>query len=176
MPLFESSHALEHAGDILGALLDDPAYRQRIHANGDRQEVMLGYSDSNKELGFLAGAWMLQEAQSSMVDAAQARSVELTVFHGRGGAIGRGGGPTNRAILGLAPGSVDGRLKLTEQGEVIAAHYSNATIARRHLEQAVGAVLLASTPEHEARLRRAYGIGAPILAELAATSRRDAHP
>jgi phosphoenolpyruvate carboxylase len=171
VPLFESSHALEHAGDILGALLDEPAYRERIHANGDRQEVMLGYSDSNKELGFLAGAWMLQEAQSSMVDAARARGVELTVFHGRGGAIGRGGGPTNRAILGLAPGSVDGRLKLTEQGEVIAAHYSNATIARRHLEQAVGAVLLASTPEHEARLRRAYEIGAPILAELAATSR-----
>ena len=139
--------------------------------SGDRQEVMLGYSDSNKELGFLAGAWMLQQAQAAMVEAAGARGIELTLFHGRGGAIGRGGGPTNRAILGLAPGSVDGRLKLTEQGEVIAAHYSDPTIARRHLEQAVGAVLLASTPEHEARLRRAYEIGAPILAELAATSR-----
>ncbi len=132
---------------------------------------MLGYSDSNKELGFLAGAWMLQQAQASMVEAAVARGVELTIFHGRGGAIGRGGGPTNRAILGLAPGSVDGRLKVTEQGEVIAAHYSDATIAERHLEQAVGAVLVASTPEHEARLRRAYETGAPILAELAATSR-----
>ena len=106
-----------------------------------------------------------------MVEVARSRGVELTVFHGRGGAIGRGGGPTNRAILGLAPGSVDGRLKLTEQGEVIAANYSDATIARRHLEQMVGAVLLASTPEHEARLRRAYELGEPILAELAATSR-----
>ena len=171
VPLFESSTALEHAGSILAALLDDPAYRDRIRAHDDRQEVMLGYSDSNKELGFLAGAWMLQQAQAAMVEAATARGVELTIFHGRGGAIGRGGGPTNRAILGLAPGSVDGRLKLTEQGEVIAAHYSDATIARRHLEQAVGAVLLASTPEHEARLRRAYETGAPILAELAATSR-----
>jgi phosphoenolpyruvate carboxylase len=171
VPLFESSAALEHTGTILADLLDDPAYRARIRPNGDRQEVMLGYSDSNKELGFLAGAWMLQQAQASMVEAAGSRGVELTVFHGRGGAIGRGGGPTNRAILGLAPGSVDGRLKVTEQGEVIAAHYSNATIARRHLEQAVGAVLLASTPEHEARLRRAYEVGAPMLAELAATSR-----
>ena len=171
VPLFESSAALERAGPILADLLDDPAYRERIRGHGDRQEVMLGYSDSNKELGFLAGAWMLQQAQAAMVEAATARGVELTIFHGRGGAIGRGGGPTNRAILGLAPGSVDGRLKLTEQGEVIAAHYSDATIAERHLEQAVGAVLLASTPEHEARLRRAYDTGAPILAELAATSR-----
>ena len=171
VPLFESSAALESAGSILANLLDDPSYRERIRSRGDRQEVMLGYSDSNKELGFLAGAWMLQQAQASMAEAARSRGVELTIFHGRGGAIGRGGGPTNRAILGLAPGSVDGRLKLTEQGEVIAAHYSDPTIARRHLEQAVGAVLLASTPEHEARLRRAYEIGAPILAELAATSR-----
>jgi phosphoenolpyruvate carboxylase len=171
VPLFESSVALERSGSILAALLDAPAYRDRIRARGDRQEVMLGYSDSNKELGFLAGAWMLQRAQAAMVDAASARDVELTIFHGRGGAIGRGGGPTNRAILGLAPGSVDGRLKLTEQGEVIAAHYSDATIAQRHLEQAVGAVLLASTPEHEARLRRAYEVGEPILTELAVASR-----
>ncbi len=171
VPLFESSQALEQAGSILADLLNEPSYRERIRARGERQEVMLGYSDSNKELGFLAGAWMLQRAQSAMVDVARSRGVELTVFHGRGGAIGRGGGPTNRAILGLAPGSVDGRLKLTEQGEVIAANYSDPTIARRHLEQAVGAVLLASTPEHEARLRRAYDQGAPILAELAATSR-----
>ena len=171
VPLFESSAALENAGSILAELLDDRSYRDRIRPRGDRQEVMLGYSDSNKELGFLAGAWMLQQAQAAMVEAAAERGVELTIFHGRGGAIGRGGGPTNRAILGLAPGSVDGRLKLTEQGEVIAAHYSDATIAERHMEQAIGAVLLASTPEHEARLRRAYQRGAPILGELAATSR-----
>ena len=88
---------------------------------------MLGYSDSNKESGFLAAAWMLHQAQSSLVAAARARGVELTLFHGRGGALGRGGGPTNRAILGQAPGSVDGRLRLTEQGEVIAANYSDPT-------------------------------------------------
>ncbi|MDO8485855.1 MAG: phosphoenolpyruvate carboxylase, partial [Candidatus Limnocylindrales bacterium] len=171
VPLFESSAALEAAGPILAALLDDPSYRAGIASRGDHQEVMLGYSDSNKESGFLAAAWVLQQAQSTLVEAARTRAVELTIFHGRGGAIGRGGGPTNRAILGLAPGSVDGRLKLTEQGEVIAANYSDATIARRHLEQATGAVLLASTPEHAARLDRALTVGTPILNELAATSR-----
>jgi phosphoenolpyruvate carboxylase len=171
VPLFESSEALDAAGPILAALLDDLTYRAGIAARGDHQEVMLGYSDSNKESGFLAAAWMLQKAQSALVEVARSRGVELTIFHGRGGAIGRGGGPTNRAILGLAPGSVDGRLKLTEQGEVIAANYSDPTIARRHLEQATGAVLLASTPEHAARLERALEVGAPILEELATTSR-----
>ncbi len=171
VPLFESSDALGDAGAILGALLDDPSYRARLAARGDRQEVMLGYSDSNKESGFLAAAWMLHQAQSALADAARTRGVELTLFHGRGGALGRGGGPTNRAILGQAPGSVDGRLKLTEQGEVIAANYADATIARRHLEQMTGAVLLASTPEHDARLERALAVGAPILTELAATAR-----
>src|SRR5213075_1020931 len=103
--------------------------------------------------------------------AARERGVELTLFHGRGGALGRGGGPTNRAILGQAPGSVDARLKLTEQGEVIAANYADPTIARRHLEQMTGAILLASTPEHDARLERAIQVGAPILDELALTAR-----
>jgi phosphoenolpyruvate carboxylase len=171
VPLFESSEALGAAGEILGALLDDPSYRPGLEARGDRQEVMLGYSDSNKESGLLAAAWMLHQAQTALVQAARARGVELTLFHGRGGALGRGGGPTNRAILGHAPGSVDGRLKLTEQGEVIAANYADATIARRHLEQVTGAVLLASTPEHDAVLERALADGAPIMTELAATAR-----
>jgi phosphoenolpyruvate carboxylase len=171
VPLFESSEALDAAGPILAALLDDPGYRAGIATRGDRQEVMLGYSDSNKESGFLSAAWMLHKAQSALIAAARSRGVELTIFHGRGGAIGRGGGPTNRAILGLAPGSVDGRLKLTEQGEVVAANYSDPTIARRHLEQATGAVLVASTPEHGARLEQALDVGVPIFDELAATSR-----
>ena len=171
VPLFESSAALGSAGPILAALLDDPTYRSGIADRGDRQEVMLGYSDSNKESGFLAAAWMLHEAQAALAATARDRGVELTLFHGRGGAIGRGGGPTNRAILGQAPGSVDGRLKLTEQGEVIAANYADVTIARRHLEQMTGAVLVASTPEHEARLGRAVAVGAPIMGELASTAR-----
>ena len=171
VPLFESSEALTGAGAILGALLDDPGYRAGLTARGDRQEVMLGYSDSNKESGLLAAAWMLHQAQSSLVAAARSRGVELTLFHGRGGALGRGGGPTNRAILGQAPGSVDGRLRLTEQGEVIAANYSDPTIAQRHLEQMTGAILLASAPEHDARLERALETATPVMDELAATAR-----
>jgi phosphoenolpyruvate carboxylase len=171
VPLFESTETLEVAGSIIAELLDAPIYREGGARRSDRQEVMLGYSDSNKESGFLAAAWMLHRAQAEMNAVARGRGVALTIFHGRGGALGRGGGPTNRAILGLAPGSVDGRLKLTEQGEVIAANYSDPTIARRHLEQMTGAVLLASAPEHVARLERALAVGAPILNELAATSR-----
>ena len=133
-------------GPILDDLLRDPTYRAHLASRGDHLEVMLGYSDSNKESGFLAAAWMLHRAQETLMAVATARGVELTLFHGRGGAIGRGGGPANRAILGSAPGSVAGRLKLTEQGEVIAANYADPAIARRHLEQLTGAVLIASTP------------------------------
>ena len=133
---------------------------------------MLGYSDSNKESGFLAAAWMLHRAQAALSRSPREHGVELTLFHGRGGAIGRGGGPANRAILGSAPGSVDGRLKLTEQGEVIAANYADPAIARRHLEQLTGAVLIASTAEHDAAARRPpCARAAPLLAELAATAR-----
>nr|MBA2299844.1 phosphoenolpyruvate carboxylase [Chloroflexota bacterium] len=171
VPLFESSDALAASGPILDELLCDPAYRRHLSTRGDRQEVMLGYSDSNKESGFLAAAWMLHRAQESLVAVARERGVELTLFHGRGGAIGRGGGPANRAILGGAPGSVDGRLKLTEQGEVIAANYADPAIARRHLEQLTGAALIASTPEHDAAAARALREGGPLMAELADTAR-----
>ena len=171
VPLFESSDALTGAGPLLDALLADPGYRTHLASRGQGQEVMLGYSDSNKESGFLAAAWMLHRAQEALVAVARARNVELTLFHGRGGAIGRGGGPANRAILGGAPGSIDGRLKLTEQGEVVAANYADPAIARRHLEQLTGAVLIASTPEHDAAATAALREGAPILAELATTAR-----
>ena len=172
VPLFESADALAGAGGLLDALLADPAYRAHLRARGDAQEVMLGYSDSNKESGFLAANWLLYRAQEALVATARRHGVELTLFHGRGGAIGRGGGPTNRAILAQAPGSVDGRLKLTEQGEVIAAHYADSTIAQRHLEQVTAAV--------PARLHagaRARGGARPprparaTMAELAAISR-----
>ena len=171
VPLFESSDALARAGPILDELLRDPAYRAHLATRGDRQEVMLGYSDSNKESGFLAAAWMLHRAQEALVAVARERGVELTLFHGRGGAIGRGGGPANRAILGGAPGSVDGRLKLTEQGEVIAANYADPAIARRHLEQLTGAALIASTPEHDAAAADALREGGPLMSELADTAR-----
>jgi phosphoenolpyruvate carboxylase len=114
---------------------------------------------------------MLHRAQVELVEVARRHAVELTIFHGRGGAIGRGGGPTNRAILGSAPGAVDGRLKLTEQGEVIAANYADPAIARRHLEQLTGAVLLASTPDHDRRSAAARREGGPVMTELAGAAR-----
>jgi phosphoenolpyruvate carboxylase len=171
VPLFESSEALLAAGPILDELLADPAYHAHLAARGDRQEVMLGYSDSNKESGFLAAAWMLHRAQVELVEVARRHGVELTIFHGRGGAIGRGGGPTNRAILGSAPGAVDGRLKLTEQGEVIAANYADPAIARRHLEQMTGAVLIASTDEHDEAAAGALRAGRAMMDELSDTAR-----
>ena len=171
VPLFESADALEQAGPILDELLTNAEYRRHLETRGNRQEVMLGYSDSNKESGFLAANWLLYRAQSALVEAAHRHGVELTLFHGRGGAIGRGGGPSHRAIRAQAPGSVDGRLKLTEQGEVIAARYANPDIAARELELVTGAVLLASTPDQDETIQAAAASGAPIVDELAARAR-----
>ncbi|MEO8229639.1 MAG: phosphoenolpyruvate carboxylase [Chloroflexota bacterium] len=170
VPLFESADALVGCAAILDDLLADPIYRGHLLSRDDRQEVMLGYSDSNKESGFLAANWLLYRAQEALVATARRHGLELTLFHGRGGAIGRGGGPTNRAILAQAPGSIDGRLRMTEQGEVIAANYANPAIARRQLEQLTAAVLLASTPEHDHRVAAAGAAGAAAIDELAATS------
>ncbi len=171
VPLLESADALGGAAELLDALLSDPAYREHLRARGDTQEVMLGYSDSSKESGFLAANWLLYRAQEALVGIARRHGVTLTLFHGRGGAIGRGGGPANRAILAQAPGSVGGRLKFTEQGEVIAAHFADVTIAGRHLEQVTAAALLASTPEHERETAEAAASGTTTMTELTAISR-----
>jgi phosphoenolpyruvate carboxylase len=170
IPLFEDAATLEAAGSVLDAILSDPPYRDHLRARGDRQEVMLGYSDSNKESGYLAANWLLHQAQAALAATARAHGVDLTLFHGRGGAIGRGGGPANRAILGVAAGAVEGRLKLTEQGEVIAANYADPGIALRHLEGLAAATLVASSPAHAASLTAAETVGRPILDEFAATS------
>ena len=170
VPLLESADALRHAGSILEALVADSGYRAHLATRGNRQEVMLGYSDSNKESGFVAANWLLYRAQGELVRAARTHGLELTLFHGRGGAIGRGGGPAARAILAQAAGSIAGRLKLTEQGEVIAANYANQTIARRHLEELAGATLLASAEAHAGRHAAAESDGGPIMDELAQSS------
>jgi phosphoenolpyruvate carboxylase len=171
VPLFEDAATLEAAGDVLDTILADPTYRAHLRQRGDCQEVMLGYSDSNKESGYLAANWLLHGAQSALVATAERHGVELTLFHGRGGGIGRGGGPANRAILGLAAGALDGRLKLTEQGEIIAEHYADPSIALRHLEGLTAAVITASTEAHRASVAASETAGRPILDELAATSR-----
>jgi len=145
-PLFEQEQGLREAPATMAALIDIPAYRRALQSVGDVQEIMIGYSDSNKEIGFLGSAWTLYVAQRDLSKLFAEHGLRYTFFHGRGGAIGRGGGPTNIAILAQPPGSVGGRVKLTEQGEVIAARYATVPIAHRELELVVGATL-ASTIE-----------------------------
>jgi phosphoenolpyruvate carboxylase len=153
VPLFESGQDLENAVPILSDLIELPPVRQRLAQTGRRLEVMLGYSDSAKELGMVSATLRLFDAQLRLARWAAANDIRLVLFHGRGGALGRGGGPAGRAVLAQAPGSVDGRFKVTEQGEVIFARYGHPVIAQRHLEQVTSAVLLASTtsPEDPAR-------------------------
>ncbi|HEY1188726.1 MAG TPA: phosphoenolpyruvate carboxylase [Gemmata sp.] len=149
VPLFEALEPLRSAGRIVTELLDLPVYRRQVELRGHRQEVMIGYSDSNKESGFLQSAWALYRAQTELTDLGRARGVTIQFFHGRGGAIGRGGGPANYAILAQPRGTVDGRLRMTEQGEMIADRYGHPAVAERHLEQILDAVLRTSFPSAE---------------------------
>jgi phosphoenolpyruvate carboxylase len=146
VPLFEALEPLQTAGPILDRLFRLPVYRRQLELRGHLQEVMIGYSDSNKESGFLQSAWALYRAQEDMTALGRAAGVTVQFFHGRGGAVGRGGGPANRAILAQPPGTVNGRLRVTEQGEMIADRYGHPAIAERHLEQVLNAVLRSSFP------------------------------
>ncbi|HUA43448.1 MAG TPA: phosphoenolpyruvate carboxylase [Streptosporangiaceae bacterium] len=143
-PLFESGEDLANAVQILDAMVQLPPVARRLAVTGRRMEVMLGYSDSAKELGMVSATLRLFDTQSRLARWAAENDVALVLFHGRGGALGRGGGPAGRAVLAQAPGSVDGRFKVTEQGEVIFARYGHPAIGQRHLEQVTSAVLLAS--------------------------------
>jgi phosphoenolpyruvate carboxylase len=143
-PLFETVEDLRRAPWTLASLLDDPAYRAHLCARGDTQMVMLGYSDSSKDGGIIASRWALQRVQVELLDTARAAGVRIVFFHGRGGTVSRGGGKTSRAIVASPRGSVDGRLRITEQGEVIHRKYGIRALALRSLEQTVGAVLVAS--------------------------------
>jgi phosphoenolpyruvate carboxylase len=146
VPLFESAADLTNAPDVLTGMLAIPEVTRRLAANGRELEAMLGYSDSAKELGPASATLRLFDAQAKLAEWAAGHAVRLTLFHGRGGALGRGGGPAGRAVLAQAPGSVNGSFKVTEQGEVIFARYGRQVIAKRHLEQVSSAVLLASSP------------------------------
>ncbi|WP_406318621.1 phosphoenolpyruvate carboxylase [Streptosporangium sp. NBC_01639] len=172
VPLFESGADLAAAPAVLSGMLEIPGIQHRLAANGRRLEVMLGYSDSAKELGPAAATLKLYEAQEALAAWAAEHDVRLTLFHGRGGALGRGGGPANRAVLAQAPGSVGGRFKVTEQGEVIFARYGHAAIARRHMEQVTSAVLLASTPSIEARTADAAGRFRAVAEQVASASEK----
>ncbi len=144
VPLFETIDDLAAAADTLDALLSTPAYRQMVASRGDRQEVMIGYSDSNKDGGYLASQWNLYRAQRALVETAHEHDIRLRLFHGRGGTVGRGGGPAYQAILAQPAGSVDGSIRLTEQGEIVAAKYANPALSRRNLETLVAATIEAS--------------------------------
>jgi phosphoenolpyruvate carboxylase len=143
-PLFETVADLESAPDTLRSLFADPVYRDHLAARGGRQVVMLGYSDSAKDGGIVASRWALQQAQIALTALAHESGVHITFFHGRGGSASRGGGKTERAVIAAPRGSVDGVLRLTEQGEVIHRKYGIRALALRNLEQATGAVLRAT--------------------------------
>lgn len=140
-PLFETIDDLYNGATIVQAMLDLPLYRTIVSARGDAQEVMLGYSDSNKDGGYLAANWAVYRAELALVEVARKTGIRLRLFHGRGGTVGRGGGPSYQAILAQPPGAVHGSLRLTEQGEVIAAKYAEPRMARRNLESLVAATL-----------------------------------
>ena len=144
VPLFESGETLERAAETMGALLSHGVYREALRAVGDEQEVMIGYSDSNKDVGYVASGWNTYRAQIALADLFAEQGVAWTFFHGRGGAVGRGGGKANVAILAQPLGTVRGRMKTTEQGEVLSAKYSVAEIARRELELVTSAILLST--------------------------------
>jgi phosphoenolpyruvate carboxylase len=148
IPLFETINDLQGCGAIMARALAQPLYRGWVRARGDEQEVMLGYSDSNKDGGYVASSWTLYKATTELMRVCRTHGVRLRLFHGRGGTVGRGGGPSYEAVLSQPAGSVDGALRLTEQGEVIASKYADPENGRHNLE-----VLVAATLE--------AGVGAP---------------
>jgi len=135
VPLFETLEDLDHAPLVMGALLDDPVYARQLEARGRRQEVMIGYSDSGKDAGIIASSWALYRAQESLSDLFRDAGVELRLFHGRGGSVGRGGGsPVYRALAALPPGTTNGRIKITEQGESSRSSSDWLPVAERSVE------------------------------------------
>lgn len=170
IPLFETIGDLQAGADILRQLWQLPLYRSYLAQRGDTQEVMLGYSDSNKDGGYFAANWALYAAERELVEAGSENEISLRLFHGRGGTVGRGGGPSYEAILAQPKGAVTGSVRITEQGEIISAKYGSRDTARRNLEALVSATLEASllTVDDLSNPERAY----EIMAELAELSQQ----
>lgn len=143
VPLFETVDDLERAPEVMRSLFDDPVYSKQLEARGRKQEVMIGYSDSGKDAGMIAASWGLYRAQEALADVFDDAGVELRLFHGRGGSVGRGGGsPVYRALAALPPGTTKGRIKITEQGEIISQQFGLVPVAERTLEVTAAGVLL----------------------------------
>jgi len=168
VPLFETIEDLHGSGDLMRRLFANPRYRDHLNARGNTQEVMLGYSDSSKDGGYLAANWALQNTLGNLALVSKEEGIPIRLFHGRGGTVGRGGGRANKAILSQPAGSFSGQIRFTEQGEIVSFRYSLPPIAHRHLEQIVNAVLLAAagtgSPDAEAK----YG---EVMHELETSSR-----
>jgi phosphoenolpyruvate carboxylase len=150
VPLFETIDDLRRAPGMLRELLAQPAYRRNLEARGDRQVVMVGYSDSNKDGGYVAANWELYQAQERLADACRLNGVELTLFHGRGGTASRGGGSTYAAVMGGPIGTLNGRIRITEQGETLTFKYGLGPVAERNLDSVLAAVLLRTLEEEDA--------------------------
>ena len=148
VPLFETREDLRHAPDILRAMFQHSIYRDVLRAQSDEQMIMLGYSDSNKDCGYITANWELYKAQEAIAAVCGEHGIRFTLFHGRGGTIARGGGPAARAILAQPAGLLNGRIRITEQGEVLSTRYQDPDLARRHLEQVTYGVLLGTYRAH----------------------------
>jgi phosphoenolpyruvate carboxylase len=171
VPLFETGDDLARCVEVLDEVVALPPVRSRLSATGRRLEVMVGYSDSAKDVGPVAASLLLHQTQQRLARWAGRHAIRLTLFHGRGGALGRGGGPVHRAVLAQPPGSVSGRFKVTEQGEVIFARYGDPDLAIRHLEQVASAVLVASVPQMDERQEQADEEFADLATTLASAAR-----
>jgi phosphoenolpyruvate carboxylase len=167
VPLFETIGDLQHCGPIMEGLFALPAYRRLLASRGNVQEVMLGYSDSNKDGGYLTSTWELYKAELTLVELFRRHEVGLRLFHGRGGSVGRGGGPSFEAILAQPSGAVQGQIRVTEQGEVIGGKYSNAEVGRRNLETLAAATFEASLLQTERPVPQAWRA---IMEELSANA------
>ena len=173
-PLLETVDDLSEGSKILGDMLDNDLYRTHLRQRSDRQTVMIGYSDSNKDSGLASARWALQNAQVELVDVVSERNIELHLFHGRGGTISRGGGKTHTAVLGAPPGTVNGRLRVTEQGEIINEKYGLRGIALRTLEQMTGSVALATAmPEHRGNDKAEWHDMMQVVADVSRKKYRD---